>query len=147
MDTGGVKGGGTELDADAPPPSETLTAGATTSDGQLGEGVDADAPPPPAPLTSAPFGLSPTPALSVQPYNPRDQALDGARKEIANWLLLMLGMIVLLAFIPILLLIATSDATKQNVEPIINVLNIVFGPIVALVGSAMGFYFGTHSSK
>jgi hypothetical protein len=37
-----------------------------------------------------------------------------------------------------------SADSKSNYDHIVGVLNILFGPVITLVGSATGFYFGSQ---
>lgn len=40
-----------------------------------------------------------------------------------------------------------QEQAKANADGLALLLNIVFGPVVALLGSVTGFYFGTQSRK
>lgn len=42
---------------------------------------------------------------------------------------------------------AATDETRAHGELLSNYLNIVFGPVIALLGSVIGFYFGAQSLK
>ena len=73
---------------------------------------------------------------------------DHARRNIAYWLLGLLSGIIVLAFLLLLWALASGQGhAKENFEYISGLLNIVFGPVATLVGSAVGFYFGAQSAK
>src|SRR3954469_10089523 len=66
---------------------------------------------------------------------------DHARRNIAYWLLSILSAIILLAFVLLLWALKSGNGTTdKNFEHIGALLNIVFGPVATLVGSAVGFY-------
>ncbi len=102
----------------------------------------------PIPMARAVAGAQtglPGPSLTTASYN-RDAELDKARKIIAYALLAILGgVILLLAFIPLTYLLLVNEANKNQLEPVLQLISIIFGPVVALVGSATGFYFGAQS--
>ncbi len=77
----------------------------------------------------------PTNAPTDQPYNP-EKARDELRGKIAGWLIALLGFIVLASFMTLWL---TNSKLTDGVK---DILTIVFGPVTALVGSAIGYYFG-----
>jgi hypothetical protein len=72
-------------------------------------------------------------------YDP-DKSRDETRSYIAYWLLLLLTMVVVAAFT---MLFAVHAATFENLK---SVLELILGPIVALVSAATGFYFGSQQS-
>ncbi len=63
---------------------------------------------------------------------------DTTRSYIAYWLLSLLTVMVLGGF---LMLLAVPAVTFDNLK---SILELVFGPIVALVSAATGFYFGAQ---
>ena len=73
-----------------------------------------------------------------EPYDPREQE-DTARRKIAYILLAMLGIVLAWALASITI---CPSSEKSTVE----VLQIVWGPIIALVSAATGFYFGAKSN-
>jgi len=73
---------------------------------------------------------------------------DKARKHIAYWLLGILTGIVVVSFALLLWALGSGhDNTENNFKHINGLLNIIYGPVVTLVGSAVGFYFGAQSAK
>lgn len=118
---------------------------------------DADGAPPSRPLApqiSAAETLGtqtssalPPPTLGAGQYN-RDEQLDNARKRIAYSLLAILaGVIVLIVFVPLVWFLVNRNTDTELAELVIQLVNIVFGPVVTLVGSATGFYFGAQAAK
>lgn len=86
-------------------------------------------------------------SITQEPYNP-DKANDDARRLIAISLIVLLAAVILLTFWALLWALAAGKAdTKTNYEHIAGILNILFGPIVTLVGSATGFYFGAQNRQ
>ena len=71
-------------------------------------------------------------------YNPRPQE-DSARRRIAYILLGLLAIVLIWALVSITLL-------PDSEERIVKVLEIVLGPIIALVSAATGFYFGSKAN-
>src|SRR5687768_15681375 len=66
---------------------------------------------------------------------------DRARITIAYWLLGILTGIIVLSFALLLWALESGkDTTDSNFEHIAALLNILFGPVATLVGSAVGFY-------
>ncbi len=106
----------------------------------------------------------------TRPYDPR-HTTNEARKLIGYTLLALLILIVLLGFGALFLtafqlhgidqnvvaaihskadaerfaavLKLASDESKANADRLALLLNIVFGPVVTLLGSVTGFYFGS----
>lgn len=75
---------------------------------------------------------------SVEPFNiHREQ--EKVRGIIAQGLVVLLSMIILFAFITLWLYI-------KNFSDLEKLLTIIFGPVIALVGTAIGYYFGGKSS-
>jgi hypothetical protein len=83
------------------------------------------------------------------------KASDDARRAIAYWLLALLIVTVLVAMIAVSVIngqpldgkvgtVYANDA-KADAERLVTVLNIVFGPVVTLLGTATGFYFGQQA--
>jgi hypothetical protein len=88
---------------------------------------------------------STTPAPIVpSDYNPV-QAQDTARKNIAYALLGITALIIFGAFILASYALGANQPISENLKTVLALLNVVFGPIVALLGSATGFYFGANA--
>lgn len=84
------------------------------------------------------------PSVETEPYNP-ERWHSLARRNIAYWLLAILSLLVVLTFIPLYWILFTGG-DDRDFAPLMSILNIVFGPVVTLVGSATGFYFGAQSA-
>jgi hypothetical protein len=84
---------------------------------------------------------APTLASSTPQYNP-DRDREGARRGITYWLLSLLTLLIVISFAALIALDKrpTFDEIKSLVE-------LMLGPLVALVSAATGFYFGAHSAK
>jgi len=76
-------------------------------------------------------------SIQVKPYDPRPQE-DTARRSIAYILVGLLGFILIWA-------LASITFFPSSAERIISVLQVILGPIIALVSAATGFYFGSKS--
>jgi len=72
-------------------------------------------------------------------YNP-DRSRDQARARITYWLLFLFTLLILFAFFA--LYNADEKPTFENLKAILELL---LGPVVALVSAATGFYFGAQS--
>lgn len=75
-----------------------------------------------------------TPELQTEPYNHLKQQ-ERVRGRIAEGLTILLAAIILLAFI-------TLWCSGGSFDDLAKLMTIVFGPVVALVGTAIGYYFG-----
>lgn len=63
---------------------------------------------------------------------------DATRSYIAYWLLSLLTVMVVGG---LAMLFARPSVTFENLK---SILELIFGPVVALVSAATGFYFGAH---
>jgi hypothetical protein len=96
------------------------------------------------------------PAPTEEKYDP-GKANDDARRNIAYALLALLILTVIFGLIAISFVngqdVDSGNATaraldsKADAERLVTVLNIVFGPIVTLLGTATGFYFGSQAKR
>jgi polyferredoxin len=79
--------------------------------------------------------------LSEKPYNEREFR-DQARKRITYWMLALLSVLFVGSFVSLWFLSAapTFDQVKTVIE-------LLLGPLVALVSAATGFYFGAQTSR
>lgn len=85
--------------------------------------------------------------IAREPYD-SEKARDRTREMIAIWLLGTLGAVILLAFVTMItVMVASGASAKEAYGYLVGFLNIIFGPVVTLVGSAMGFYFGAQTGK
>jgi len=78
---------------------------------------------------------------SSKPYNP-DEFRDNARKRITYWLLALLTVLFVGAFVSLFVIEGQPD-----LEQLKSLLEILLGPLVALVSAATGFYFGAQSDN
>jgi Na+/citrate or Na+/malate symporter len=72
-------------------------------------------------------------------------SLEGAQEWARQWLAFgLLGVLAAEVFFALVVMVAASlFCTKVPTDFLKEVMVIVFGPTVALVGSATGFYFGS----
>lgn len=95
-------------------------------------------------------------AVTEKPFDPR-RAEDAARRKIGYALIFILAVIVVDALLLVAFInFAPSGAlgpaalaadAKADSERLVAILNIVFGPVVTLVGSVTGFYFGAKTAQ
>ena len=101
-----------------------------------------------SPGTSINLG-SPTSTVtsaSKEPYDPR-RAEDAARRYIAYALIGITAGIIVGAFILAAWALSPNASIADNLDTILALLNVVFGPVIALLGSATGFYFGANTAR
>ncbi|CDG83439.1 hypothetical protein GJA_2808 [Janthinobacterium agaricidamnosum NBRC 102515 = DSM 9628] len=108
---------------------QTLPDGQPGNNPDIEERLDATV----AAATDAPVLETP----SEKGYDPL-RYQDTTRSYIAYWLLSLLTLMVLGGFG---MLLAVPAVTFDNLK---SILELVFGPIVALVSAATGFYFGAQ---
>ncbi len=103
-------------------------------DDQNDEVLDATVPDPnqPAPDFNSPRSKA---------YDP-DEFRDQARKRITYWLLALLTLLVTYAFGGLFLI-----EGKPSFDHLKSLVEMLLGPLIALVSAATGFYFGAQSSK
>ena len=103
---------------------------------------------PPQQPTKRDLGTPSTTPTPVAPstYNPVE-AQDSARKNIAYALLGITGFIILGGFFLAAWALSPNQPISENLKTVLALLNVVFGPIVALLGSATGFYFGANAAE
>lgn len=117
------------------------------------------------------FAAKPADVSGIKSYN--DTTRDQARKLIGATLLTLLILIVLLGFVALFLIAfqthgversavaaihskedaeriaavmkITAEESKADADRLALLLNIIFGPVVTLLGSVTGFYFGTQN--
>jgi len=98
--------------------------------------IDLDSAPVPVPPPPSKVPPSPPPGWAERDYT-LALARDNIRGVIAKWLVLLLAAIVIVPF----WFIAWRSGQAESVK---EILQIVIGPVVALVGSATGYYFGVE---
>lgn len=106
-----------------------------------------NAPPPPvASLESVAATAEGAMALTPPALAPLDDSR--VRASISYWLLALLTATIVLAFIATAFILAdpvTAGSSDIRFDQLLRVLNVVFGPIIALVSSVVGFYFGART--
>lgn len=70
---------------------------------------------------------------------------EKARRNIAYWLVWMVAAIIVIAF-GYLWTLPLTRGTREYVDNLVLVLQIVFAPIIALAGT-VGYYFGANASQ
>lgn len=98
-------------------------------------------------LSHEPIEYRYSPYVEQKPYDPRPHE-DAARRRIAYILLGLLGIVVVWALIAITFVLPTIETTDETkIKYVTDVLQIILGPIIALVSAATGFYFGSKPSS
>jgi len=140
-DPGGAAGSGTPSDAEEPTPPEESPPPVLSLDLTTPPGGRASTPPPrviPLDLsTEAPRSGALTTAPPLRDLEP---GRDTVRAVLALGLLGLLALIVIGSG-----LVLALDASKADAN--LELLKLVFTPVVGLVGSAMGFYFGAGAGR
>jgi hypothetical protein len=87
--------------------------------------------------------------MAEHPDSVLEQKRDRTRAFIAIFLLfvLLLEIVVGLALPLFITLFADSPITDRLTGPFEKIFSLIFGPTVALVGSATGFYFGSRTGE
>lgn len=76
---------------------------------------------------------------TLEKYDP-EPARDDVRKTIAYWLLGILSGIVVLAFV----LLGAQKWLGTDLEQVRSVAELLFTPVVTLLGAVTGFYYAEH---
>lgn len=106
---------------------QTVTAGKKAADGADGGGA---------------FNEPPFEAFEERSYDP-DSSRDGTRQIITLWLIGLLCAIVGLTFVALFARGASTGFTdKEFFHELKQVLDVLVGPVITLLASAVGFYFG-----
>lgn len=106
---------------------QTVTAGKKAADAAVGGGA---------------FNEAPFDAFEERSYDP-DSSRDGTRQTITLWLIGLLCAIVGLTFVALFARGASTGFTdKEFFRELKQVLDVLLGPVITLLASAVGFYFG-----
>jgi hypothetical protein len=106
---------------------QTVTAGKKAADAAVGGGA---------------FNEAPFEAFEERNYDP-DSSRDGTRQTITLWLIGLLCAIVGLTFVALFARGASTGFTdKEFFHELKQVLDVLVGPVITLLASAVGFYFG-----
>lgn len=76
---------------------------------------------------------------TLEPFN-LTKAQEKVRGRIAQWLVALLAAVVLFAFMTLWLF-------DNRVADLEKLLTIIFAPVITLVGTATGYYFGGKNSQ
>jgi hypothetical protein len=69
-------------------------------------------------------------------------------RGIAKWLLALLTLVVLAALVDLSRLVFAAEGSRTElVNDVRTILDILFPPLVGLIGAVTGFYFGTHARE
>lgn len=83
-------------------------------------------------------------APSTERYDP-EKSRDKTRTYIAYWLLSLLTVLLLCSFG--LLLAIAGSTSKVTFEQLKSLVELLLGPLIALVSAATGFYFGSQTAR
>lgn len=74
---------------------------------------------------------------------------DITRRVVAYVLLGLIFMVVLIAFTDLFVINAQAipRSGNEDAERLMKLMNVVFGPIITLFSSVVGFYFGARTAK
>ena len=81
-----------------------------------------------------------TPTIRLGRITDRELARERMRGNVAQWILMTLGAVVIGAFVTLWLKIGTIDEVSRLVE-------LIFTPIIGIVGAVTGFYYGAATSS
>ena len=99
-----------------------------------------------------PAGAAATVAITdTQPTITRSRD-ETTRQWVAFVLLALLAVIVIVAFVALFQIngaaaVPATDDNKADAERLMSLMNVVFGPVVTLFSSVVGFYFGARTAK
>jgi hypothetical protein len=79
--------------------------------------------------------------LQEKPYNP-DVAHDGTREIVTLWLIGLFCTIVALAFVALFASGWSHGFNEQFFKDLKTLLDVLIGPVITLLSSAVGYYFG-----
>jgi hypothetical protein len=82
--------------------------------------------------------------LRTDGYSPQDKARDDTRQTITLWLIGLLCAIVVLSFTALFMIgLRSKDGFDQSFfTNLKTLLDVLLGPVITLLSSAVGFYFG-----
>ena len=130
--------------------------GRTVTAAQNVAGGGAGAPPPP-PISGAPGAPPPSPAapepseakILERPYKyDPEESRDTTRQTITLWLIGLLCAIVVLAFVALFASgVAVGFTGPTFFDGLKKILDVLVGPVITLLASAVGFYFGSKQGE
>jgi hypothetical protein len=83
--------------------------------------------------------------VETEPYNHQKQQ-EIARRYIAYALVVLIAFLILLSF-SYLFALPLNANTKRYVDNLISILQILFGPLITLAATAIGYYFGSNAKE
>lgn len=130
--------------------------GRTVNAAQNIAGGGAGAPPPP-PISGAPGAPPPSPPapelseakILERPYKyDPEESRDTTRQTITLWLIGLLCAIVVLAFVALFASgVAVGFTGPTFFDGLKKILDVLVGPVITLLASAVGFYFGSKQGE
>jgi hypothetical protein len=75
-------------------------------------------------------------------YAPRDRAQDSARQIITLWLIGLFCVLITMAFAALFMIGLKSGFNDDFFTKLKSLLDVLLGPVITLLSSAIGFYFG-----
>lgn len=75
-------------------------------------------------------------------YAPRDRAQDSARQIITLWLIGLFCVLITLSFAALFMVGLKSGFDDEFFKKLKSLLDLLLGPVITLLSSAIGFYFG-----
>lgn len=131
----------------------TVNAAQNIAGGGGGGGGGAGTPPP-QPISGAPPPSAPAPELSEakileRPYKyDPEESRDTTRQTITLWLIGLLCAIVVLAFVALFASgVAVGFTGTTFFDGLKKILDVLVGPVITLLASAVGFYFGSKQGE
>lgn len=82
-------------------------------------------------------------SVGISTYNHQKQQ-EIARRNIAYGLICLVTVLVVMSFI-YLWTLPLDEHARKHVENLMLLMQLVFGPIITLAATAIGYYFGTNS--
>lgn len=94
------------------------------------------------------FGEEPAPGDEPKAHFDPEKEREEMRRNFTNWLLCILAGTLIAAFLMMAIIATRGDkeAFEREADLLMKMMTLVFGPLVALIGSAVGFYFGSNST-
>lgn len=84
--------------------------------------------------------------MNIEPYNHYKQQ-EIARKNSAYWLVGLVASITIFPLVYLWSLPLEVSGNKEYVANLILILQIIFGPIITLAETAIGYYFGKEKTR
>ncbi len=85
-----------------------------------------------------------TTEIKILPYDPRPHT-DKARRYITYWLLTLFTILIIVSLIAFGSLFFPKS--ERNIDEIEKMISFILTPLITLVSSATGYYFGSQNNK